>query len=370
MTNYAGNEACVLIMAGGTGGHVFPGLAAAASLQARGLKVEWLGTRKGIEAELVPANGIPISYIKVAGVRGKGFVQLLLAPLQVMRALFEAMQIIRRIKPVCVLGMGGFASGPGGLAAWLLRKPLVIHEQNAVAGTTNRILAMIADRVLAAFPGAFKGKDKKVLVLGNPVRDVIAALPAPHERGTAQHSPLRLLVLGGSLGAKAINDLIPEVLQQLAEDLPAERMPEVWHQTGKNHCEKVMAEYKQSGYSVKAEPFIANMAAAYAWADLVICRAGALTVSEIAAAGVTAIFIPYPFAIDDHQTSNAQWLVSQGAGYLLPQADINVTKLAELIVQLDTDRAGLLNMAQSARAQAKTDAAERVADQCLEAAYA
>lgn len=354
---------CVLIMAGGTGGHVFPGLAAAATLQEMGASVEWLGTQKGIEAELVPARGIPISYIHVAGVRGKGLLQMLAAPIQILRALIEAVQVIRRVKPVCVLGMGGFASGPGGLAAWLLRKPLVIHEQNAVPGTTNRILSIFATKVMEAFPGTFS-KARKPIDTGNPVRAEITAIGSPVKRGVGKQQRLRLLVLGGSLGAKAINELIPELL----EELPENSIPDVWHQVGKAHLEAVSNQYMKLSREVKVEAFITDMAEAYRWADLVICRAGALTVSELAAAGVGAILIPFPHAIDDHQTKNAQWLVSQGAGYLMPQSELDVKKLADYIEQISGDRQALVDLAENARAQAKPDAARQVAQQCLEVA--
>ena len=360
-------EKCVLIMAGGTGGHVFPGLAAAASLQKKGVRVEWLGTQRGIEAELVPANDIPISYIHVAGVRGKGLLQLLAAPLQIMRALLEAIQVIRRVKPNCVLGMGGFASGPGGLAAWLLRKPLLIHEQNAVPGTTNRILSVFAKNVMEAFPGTFPGA-KNPIAIGNPVRAEIAALATPTERGIGQQARLRLLVLGGSLGAKAINEMLPELLKEF----PVEHMPDVWHQTGKVHFKLVSEQYADlesvAKTELKVEAFIADMAEAYGWADLVICRAGALTVSELAAAGVASMLIPFPHAIDDHQTKNAQWLVSKGAAYLLPQSELDVKKLAAVVIGLSEDRAALLDMANKARAQSLPAAAEEVAQRCLEVA--
>lgn len=372
MSNKPLEKKCVLIMAGGTGGHVFPGLAAAASLQQMGVRVEWLGTQRGIESQLVPASNIPISYIHVAGVRGKGLLQLLAAPLQIIRALFEAIQVIRRVKPDCVLGLGGFASGPGGLAAWLLRKPLLIHEQNAVPGTTNRILSVLAKNIMEAFPGTFADSSinsKKIIATGNPVRAEIAALASPAERGIGQRPRLRLLVLGGSLGAKAINEMIP----QLLGELPAKLQPEVWHQTGKAHLKIVSEQYSKIAAPEtehKVAAFIADMAGAYAWADLVICRAGALTVSELAAAGVASILIPLPHAIDDHQTKNAQWLESKGAAYLLPQSELDVKKLAGLFSGLCENRQALLDMANKARAQSKPGAAQEVAQRCMEMANA
>ncbi len=353
----------ILIMAGGTGGHVFPGLAAASSLREMGATVEWLGTENGIEAQLVPAHDIAISFIQVVGIRGKGVLRLLSAPLPILRAVYQACRIIRKVKPDCVLGMGGYAAGPGGVAAWLLRKPLVIHEQNAVAGTTNRILARIADCVLEAFPHTFKAHSK-IIESGNPVRAEIAALPTPDARGLAEQKQLRLLVLGGSLGAKAINELLPRVIAQLN---PMQR-PQLWHQTGKAHIESVVSDYEAQGIEARSEAFIDDMAAAYSWADLVICRAGALTVAELAAAGVGSILIPFPYAIDDHQTRNAQWLADVGAAYLLPQTELDEQVLGELLGELIQQQKKLLEMAQAARELSRPDAARFVATKCLELA--
>ncbi|WP_200821392.1 undecaprenyldiphospho-muramoylpentapeptide beta-N-acetylglucosaminyltransferase [Oceanicoccus sp. KOV_DT_Chl] len=352
----------VLIMAGGTGGHVFPALAAAECLQAKGIHVEWLGTRRGIESLLVPAANIPIHFITVSGLRGKGVLSVIKGLLQVVSALWQSVKVLAQLKPVCVLGMGGFASGPGGLAAVLTGRPLVIHEQNSVAGTTNKLLAKIASKVLLAYPKALVSS--KALHVGNPVRKEIAQLPAPEQRGIGSAEKIRLLVLGGSLGAKPINDLLPAALALI----DGSSQPEVWHQTGKSHIDEVRAAYQQVGITVKAEAFISDMAAAYQWADVVLCRAGALTVAELTAAGVGSLLVPLPHAIDDHQTGNAQWLVENDAGKMLPQAQLDAPTLSGVLQDLSSNRAPLLAMAIAARALAKTDAAEQVANTCLEVA--
>ena len=345
-------------MAGGTGGHVFPALAVAQELRARGVAVSWLGTRRGIEAELVPANQFPINYIDVEGLRGKGVVKLLKAPILLIRALWQAVGLIRREGPDAVLGLGGFASGPGGLAAKILGLPLVIHEQNAVAGTTNKLLAKIANRVLEAFPGALpKGE-----WTGNPVRKEIEHIAEPEQRIAQGDRPLRLLVLGGSLGALAINQQIPEALALLPESLQLE----VRHQCGKAHVAVTEEAYQAAAVKAQIEPFITDMAEAYSWADLVVCRAGALTVSEVAAAGVGAILVPYPHAIDDHQTRNGEWLVKQGAAELIQQADITAEKLAAVLGSWLGDKKKLRSMAVSARQLAKPNVAEAIADVCME----
>jgi len=350
----------VLIMAGGTGGHVFPALATADELRAQGVAVEWLGTAAGIEADVVPKAGIRLHCIEVQGVRGKGRLRQLLAPFGLLLALWQAFRVLRQVRPDAVLGMGGFASGPGGLVAWLLRKPLLIHEQNAVAGTTNRILARFASRVLQAFPGAFKGKDRGP-VIGNPVRGPILRLAAPEQRFVGRQGPLRLLVVGGSLGAQAINELLPQTLAQL----PAEQRPEVWHQSGRRNLDATQAAYRAAGVEAKVAPFIERMDEAYAWADLVICRAGALTVSELAIAGVASILVPLPHAIDDHQTANARFLGQAGAGICVAQRELDPARLLELLGQLNS-REQLLNMASAARALARPDASQRLARACVE----
>lgn len=356
----------VLIMAGGTGGHVFPALAVADELRARGATINWLGTARGIENRLVPAASIELHLIKVEGVRGRGLIGLVKAPFLILYALLQAFRVIRQINPDLVLGFGGFASGPGGLAAKLSGKPLVIHEQNAVAGTTNRLLAKVADKVLAAFPGAFSETGNEQVV-GNPVREQIKNLAAAHERymeRAQQKSPLQLLVVGGSLGAKAINELIPQALNAL----PIDSRPAVWHQVGKGHAEATTALYMQYQVNAKVAEFIDDMAAAYAWADVVICRAGALTVSELMMAGVASILIPLPSAIDDHQTFNAKNLTKAGAGIALVQKDLTAAKLAALLLTELADRHHLLSMAEKAQQLAKPYAAAQVADICEEVA--
>lgn len=350
----------VLIMAGGTGGHVFPALATARSLQARGIHVEWLGTRRGIESRIVPAAGIPIHYLSVSGLRGKSLPDFARGIKNVIAALWQAISVIRLLRPVCVLGMGGFVAGPGGLAAWLLRKPLVIHEQNAVPGTTNKLLAPLAKKVLQGYPVALGGE--RGLYVGNPVRSEIVSLPAPDARGVGQAGKLRLLVVGGSLGAKPLNDTVPLAIA----GMPAEARPEVRHQTGKNHLADVQSLYRQHHLQAEISEFIEDMAAAYQWADVVICRAGALTVAEISVVGLASILIPLPHAIDDHQTANARWLSDNGAAELLVQGEMTATRVKELLMDFHQDRNKLLGMAMTCRSLARPEAAERVADICLE----
>ncbi len=353
-------EATVLIMAGGTGGHVFPALAAADVLLRSGLRVQWLGTARGIEADLVPKAGIPLHFISVSGFRGKSWHAQLAAPFRIARALWQAMQLLKRVNPQCVLGLGGFASGPGGVAAWLLRKPLVIHEQNAIAGTTNRILSVIAKRILLGYPHAIDSE--RAEFVGNPVRAAIATMPAPEQRWRERTGAMRLLVLGGSLGAQPINAVVPAAIALLPESL----RPEIIHQAGRAHIDTVKEHYQAVSISARVEPFIDDMAAAYAWADVVLCRAGALTVAELAAAGVGAILVPLPHAIDDHQTHNARWLSEQHAGVLVPQSELNAEHLASLLREMSAKPQELLAWAHNARALAKPDAAQRVASACLE----
>ncbi|NVK44239.1 MAG: undecaprenyldiphospho-muramoylpentapeptide beta-N-acetylglucosaminyltransferase [Oceanospirillaceae bacterium] len=358
MSAYQGKR--VLVMAGGTGGHVFPALATADELRRQGVDIQWLGTRKGIEAEVVPAADIPLHCIEVAGLRGKGRLSLLLAPLRLLRASWQALSVVRRLKPDLVLGMGGFASGPGGLAAWLTGRPLVIHEQNAIAGMTNRILARLAKRVLEAFNGAF-GDRGGVTSTGNPVRGPILELAPPEERLAGREGPLRLLVVGGSLGARAINQLVPQVLASL----PPEARPLVRHQTGKKLLDETRAYYSEAGVDAEVVPFIERMDEAYGWADLVLCRAGALTVSELSIAGVASVLVPFPFAVDDHQTGNAGYLADPGAAILVQQRDLDAAGLKRLLERL-SDREKLLGMAKLARAQGRPDASREVARICLE----
>ncbi len=349
-----------MVMAGGTGGHVFPALSVAHALRERGVDVCWLGTRRGIEAELVPQAQIPLHFIDVEGVRGKGTLSLIKAPFLLLLALWQALRVFRHQQPDVVLGFGGFASGPGGVAARLQGKPLVIHEQNAVAGTTNRLLSKFASRVLEAFPTGLKNAQQ----VGNPVRATIAEMSPPEERYENRSNGLHLLILGGSLGALAINQLLPEALAQLSP----EKRPQVWHQAGKAHAQVTSAAYLRHGVEAKVEAFVDDMAKAYAWADLVICRAGALTVSELSAAGVASVLVPYPYAIDDHQTKNGEWLVRHKAALIKQQCDLNAGQLARDLEELMSDRSRLVAMAKNARALSLPEAANQVADICLEVA--
>ena len=359
----------ILIMAGGTGGHVFPALAVAAVLRERGAEVQWLGTRRGLESRLVPAAGIPLATLSVAGLRGKGPLSWLAAPFKLAWSLGQSLLVILRFRPMAVLGMGGFASGPGAVMTWLLHLPLLIHEQNAVAGLTNRVLARLARRVMTGFPGTFP-RARRALHTGNPVRPAIAAVPPPAQRLAGRQGPLRLLVIGGSQGARALNQAVPRALATL----PSPCRPLVRHQCGARWQEEVAAEYRRQGLDdARVEPFIEDMAEAYAWADLVVCRAGALTVAELAAAGSAAILVPYPHAVDDHQTRNAMSLVEQGAALLVPEGEAFGERLADCLRGFaredGADRPRLLAMAEAARRQARPDAAERVAQLCLEAAH-
>jgi UDP-N-acetylglucosamine--N-acetylmuramyl-(pentapeptide) pyrophosphoryl-undecaprenol N-acetylglucosamine transferase len=361
------NGLTVMIMAGGTGGHVFPALAVADILRKSGAQVEWLGTRRGIENSLVPAANITLHHIRVEGIRGRGVVGLIKAPFLIVFAVLQAISIIRKTKPDVVIGFGGFASGPGGVAAKIIGKPLVIHEQNAVAGTTNRLLSKIANRVLAGFDGAFIKSNIDAKAVGNPVREVIANLPNPVQRydeRASKQEVLHLLVLGGSLGAKAINELVPQALAKL----PVTERPMVRHQSGKNHIEPTIAHYMQYQVNAKVEAFVEDMAAAYAWADIVICRAGALTVSELMVAGVAAVLIPLPSAIDNHQAYNAAILTRANAGIAIAQHDLTAEKLASLLQTQLHERANLKRMATKARSLALPQAAETVAAICVEVA--
>ena len=351
----------VIIMAGGTGGHVFPALAVAERLRLQDVPVIWMGTRQGLEARLVPQTGIPMAWVKVTGMRGVGLKRLLAAPFVITMALFQAAVILLRCRPCLALGMGGFVSGPGGLMARCLHIPLVVHEQNALAGMTNRWLARVANGVLEGFPDTFPPA-RRALLVGNPVRASIAALASPDRRFAARTGPARLLVVGGSQGALALNQLVPRALALLA---PAER-PQVWHQAGGSMLESAASAYQEAGVKVQLEPFITDMAAAYGWADLVLCRAGALTVAELAAAGVGAVLVPYPYAVDDHQTANARFLERGGAALVVQQSALTAEALAELLRDLLRDRARLLAMAKAARRRARADAAEQVAAQCLQ----
>lgn len=350
----------VLIMAGGTGGHIIPALAVAKALQAHGMSIHWLGTPRGLENTLVPPTGIPLHRINMQGIRGKGVVKLLLAPWQLLRAIGQAIRTIRQLKPALVVGFGGFVTAPGGIAAWLLRKSLLLHEQNAVAGMSNRYLAYLANTVCEAFPNTFTTR-YRAITCGNPVRDAILALPQPAQRLAQRQGPMQVLIVGGSQGAAIFNQQLPEIIATL----PAAERPLIWHSTGKGAQEKVQAVYQQLGVPAKVMEFIEDMPAAYAWADIVICRAGALTVAELAAAGVASILIPFPQAVDDHQTKNASWLVNANAAILLPQASITTEKLYTLLQELSHDRARLLNMANNARKCAMLEATPRMVTECV-----
>src|ERR1700693_2092192 len=307
----------VLIMAGGTGGHVFPALAVAHVLRDRGVAVVWLGVPGSMESRLVPANGFPIEWVRVAGIRGKGLAAWLLAPLRIVKAVAQAMGVLRRVQPRSVLGAGGYVSGPGGIAAWLLRVPLLIHEQNAVAGLTNRWLARLATQVLEAFPGSF-GPRVPARAIGNPVRADIAALAAPEVRFAGRESRSRLLVFGGSQGARRLNAVVPQALARVAPEI----RPQVRHQTGGRGLEAARAAYADARVEADVLPFIDDMAAAYAWADLAVCRAGAMTIAELQAAGLGAILVPLPVATDDHQTKNAEAMVRTGAARIIQERDL------------------------------------------------
>lgn len=349
----------VLIMAGGTGGHVFPALAVARELMARDIPVRWLGTRRGIEAKIIPAEGIPIDWLSVSGLRGKKLGKLFKAPFMLTISMFQAIWIMLKRRPRVVVGMGGFVTGPGGVAARMTFRPLCIQEQNAIAGFTNRMLSKIANVVCEAFPGSFK--KRKTHVTGNPVRSDIVALPEPEQRFAGREGRMRVLVVGGSLGAQAINETVPKALAMM----PAEKRPQVRHQTGEKNYESACEYYRQAGSEADVTAFINDMSEAYGWADLVICRAGALTVSELTAAGVGAILVPYPHAVDDHQTANAGFLTEASAAVLMPQKELTAEKLVELLTAYESDRGKLLTMAKAARGLAIPDSAQQVADICL-----
>jgi UDP-N-acetylglucosamine--N-acetylmuramyl-(pentapeptide) pyrophosphoryl-undecaprenol N-acetylglucosamine transferase len=351
----------VLIMAGGTGGHVFPALAAARVLRERGYEPLWLGTQRGMEAKLVPQHQIPIEWITISGLRGKGVATVLLAPFKLLRAVWQSLLVMRRVRPSVVLGAGGFVSGPGGLAAWLSRRPLVIHEQNAIAGMTNRWLSRFARRVLEAFPNSFPARVKAECV-GNPVRREIAALAAPEKRYADRKGALRVLVIGGSQGAARLNAVVPAAIAEIDVAM----RPLVIHQAGERHIAQARELYAKYNVQADVRAFIDDMAEMYAWADLIVCRAGALTVSEIAAAGLPAIFVPFAAAVDDHQTRNAMFLVDAHAAVLIPESDLTPVRLSdELQTLLNAGRSRLADMATQARSLAKIDADVRLADACV-----
>jgi UDP-N-acetylglucosamine--N-acetylmuramyl-(pentapeptide) pyrophosphoryl-undecaprenol N-acetylglucosamine transferase len=347
-----------MIMAGGTGGHVFPALAVADYLRDRGWRVVWLGARTGMEATLVPKHGYEMAWVRFAGLRGKGLAAKLLLPLNLLIAFWQSLRALRARRPDVVLGMGGYIAFPGGMMAALLGRPLAIHEQNSVAGLANRVLAGVADRVLVAFPGTLP----KSVCVGNPVRAAIAQIAPPEARFAGRSGPLRLLVVGGSLGAAALNDIVPRALAHL----PAGARPIVTHQAGARHLDALRSNYAAAGVEAAAVAFLDDMARAYAESDVVICRAGATTVAELAAAGVASILVPFPFAVDDHQRSNARYLADAGAGVLVEQRDLTPETLAATLRGLSRER--LLDMAARARALGKADATRAVAEACMELA--
>lgn len=345
----------ILVMAGGTGGHIFPALAVADLLRDKGWKVVWLGSKAGMESQLVPQYGFEIEWVRFSGLRGKGFLRVVLLPLNLLIACWQSARAIFRVRPDVVLGMGGYISFPGGIMAVLLARPLVLHEQNSIAGLANKVLARVANRILVAFPNALKNSEWT----GNPVRREIAQLPAPERRFRDRTGNLKVLVVGGSLGAHALNETVPRALALI----PQLQRPEVTHQAGEKHLAMVESGYREAGVTATTLAFIRDMSSAYATADVVICRAGALTVSELAAAGIASVLIPFPSAVDNHQTFNARYLADQSAAVLLPQAEFTPRKLADLL--LGFTRGKLLDMANRARALGKPDAARIVAEHCM-----
>ncbi len=356
----------VMIAAGGTGGHVFPALAVAQGLRQHDLDIIWLGTRKGIESRVVPENDFVIHYIKVAGIRGKNIISWITAPLLLLWAIVKVAILIIKTKPVCVLGMGGFASAAAGFAAFITGTPLLLQEQNAVAGTTNKLLAPLAEKIFTGFPDVFSAlakADSKVEFSGNPLREGLYQIAEPQDRIKQDDSPLRVLILGGSLGARALNQVMPFALAQQSMAI------EITHQTGRSDIEQVQKNYLDAGVDAQVISFIEDMATAYANADLVVARAGALTVSELAAVGVAAVLIPYPYAIDDHQSVNADYLVQAGAATKVDQAEFDIDKAREVLQTLLGDRAQLLTKAINARSFATPAATRTIVDVCREYAY-
>lgn len=347
----------ILIMAGGTGGHIFPALAVAEKMQYRGWRVVWLGNPDGMEARLVPQHGYEMVWLKFSALRGKGLLRKLLLPFNLLRGFWQAQKAIRQLQPNVVLGMGGYITFPGGMMASLLGKPLVVHEQNAVAGLANRVLAGVADHVVTGFPDVLP----KGVWAGNPVRPEIARVAPPAERFAERTGALRVLVIGGSLGAQVLNEMVPQGMARLGES----EQPQIVHQAGEKHIEALQANYAAVGVQAHCVPFIEDMAGAYEWADLVICRSGALTVAELAAAGVASILVPFPHAVDDHQTANAKFLVNVGGAFLLPQSELTPDAIALI---RNYSRGQLLEMAEKARSLAKPDATEEVANICAECA--
>ena len=352
------SQKTALIMAGGTGGHIFPGLAVAQALRARGWRVHWLGTPGSMESRIVPPQGFAFEAIDFSGVRGKGLTTLALLPLRLLRAFWQALAVVRRVRPDVVLGMGGYVTFPGGMMAVLAGKPLVLHEQNSVAGLANKVLAGVADRIFTAFPSVLK----KGQWVGNPLREGFLAQPEPAVRFAGRSGPLRLLVVGGSLGAKALNEIVPQALALI----PAAERPQVTHQSGAAQIDALRAHYAAAGVQATLTPFIDDTASAFAQADVVVCRAGASTVTELAAVGAAAVFVPFPAAVDDHQTTNAQFLVQAGGGWLVQQRDLTPGGLAQMLQNME--RSALVQRAQNAKKMQKTEATAAVVAACEELA--
>jgi UDP-N-acetylglucosamine--N-acetylmuramyl-(pentapeptide) pyrophosphoryl-undecaprenol N-acetylglucosamine transferase len=359
----------IIVMAGGTGGHIYPALAVAHRLREQGVPLLWLGSRRGMENRIVPPTGIDLLTIAVSGLRGRSPLSLLLGPFKLAYALLQALSIIARARPAAVLGMGGFASGPGGLAAWLLRIPLLVHEQNAIAGYTNRLLAPLATRLMTAFPNTFPRR--MAIHIGNPVRTEIAAVEMPPRRH--DDGALRVLVLGGSQGARALNQALPSALALAASRIPSQRF-EVWHQAGADKLDAARAAYASAqlpaNVHARIDAYIEQMADGYRWADVVVCRSGAMTIAELSAAGVASVLVPFPYAVDDHQTANARYLSDAGAAILLPESELSVERLAGVLAEFAKEPARSERMAVAARTLGRPQATEEVAAICMEVAYA
>jgi UDP-N-acetylglucosamine--N-acetylmuramyl-(pentapeptide) pyrophosphoryl-undecaprenol N-acetylglucosamine transferase len=347
-------QPCALVMAGGTGGHIFPGLAVAEALRERGWRVHWLGAPGSMESRLVPPRGFALETVDFGGVRGKGIKTLVLLPLRLLKAFWQALVVVRRVKPDVLVGLGGYITFPGGMMGTLLGKPMVLHEQNSVAGMANKVLSGIADRVFTAFPHVFT----KAEWVGNPLRAEFLRQASPAQRFAGRTGPLRLLVVGGSLGAKALNEIVPQALALL----PADQRPTVLHQSGEKQIDALRANYTAAGVDADLTPFIEDTAQAFADADLIVCRSGASTVTEIAAVGAAALFVPFPSAVDDHQTTNARFLVEAGAAWLMPQTELTPEALAQRLLAVSRDQ--LMDMATKAKALQKTDAVQAVVAAC------
>ena len=351
----------VLIMAGGTGGHIFPGLAVADSLRRKDIPVRWLGAQGGMEATTIPAAGIDLDLVAISGLRGKGLMRWIRMPFMLARAVWQARRLLAANRPACAVSFGGYAAAPGGIAAWTRGIPVLVHEQNRIPGMTNRLLSRFSKKVLQGFPGTFP-EDMGAIDSGNPVRSDVAALPEPQTRLADREGPIRVLITGGSQGAQVLNLVVPAALKLLPESIEFE----VRHQAGAKRVDEALDAYAEAGVDTDVQPFISDMAEAYAWADLVICRSGALTVAELAAAGVASVLVPYAYAVDDHQTRNAEYLADAGAAIILPQATFDAQVLATALEPLLSDRAVLVSMAIAARQQALPDAADKVVEACSE----